>query len=194
MKLRNILQGFFGKGVFPHQLWFFLELPGRRLVQPPEQLAQRLRLQPGHRVLELGPGSGFFTVAVASALSQGRLELLDIQPGMFRHVRRKIAKAGVRNVGLAVGDGRRLPYRDDVFNAVFMVTVLGEVGDAEACLGELYRVLAPGGLLSVTEQRPDPDFISQEELDSHAKRLGYIFEERFGTPRSYTAHYRKPRT
>jgi glutamate-1-semialdehyde 2,1-aminomutase len=71
-----------GRGIFPHQLAWFLELPLRRLVLSPELLASRLPLRPDASVLEIGPGSGYYSLEVARRIPAGRLELFDVQPDL----------------------------------------------------------------------------------------------------------------
>ena len=90
------------------------------------------------------------------------------------------------------GNACRLPFPDAEFDAAFLVAVLGEVPDRPACLRETCRVLEPGALLSVTEQRPDPDFIAREELDALVPDAGFEFVEAWRPPRGYTANFRKP--
>lgn len=191
---QDILRRGFGRGAFPHELWFLLEVPGRRLIQSPEKLADRLCLAPGSRVLEIGPGSGFFSVAVARRIAAGRLELLDLQPAMLERIRRKMRRAALGNVGYTAGSAGALPFARDSFDVAFMVAVLGEVPDEAACLREVWRVLRPGGLLSVTEQWLDPDFVALEPLVGLAVRQGFAREETWGPRRGFTANFRKPRT
>lgn len=70
----------FARGVFPHQFAWILELPWRRAVLSPEALASRLRLRPAANVLEIGSGSGYYSVALARSIPRGRLQLFDLQP------------------------------------------------------------------------------------------------------------------
>jgi ubiquinone/menaquinone biosynthesis C-methylase UbiE len=190
---REVLRGAFGKGAFPHELWFLLELPGRRWVQPPAQLVERLQLTPSARVLEIGPGSGYYSVAVARAVPQGHLALLDLQPAFLARAQRKLAKAGLRHVSATPGDARKLPFPDASFDVVFFATVLGEIPDRPVCLREVFRVLAPGGRLSVTEQWPDPDFIPRDELERLVCDAGFEPERDFEGGRGYTANFRRPK-
>ena len=177
---------------YPHQLAFLLELPLRKLMLSPAQLAERLDLQPDSRVLEIGPGPGFFSVELAQRVPRGHLELFDIQHEMLAKARRKLQRAGLHNVGLAQGDARGLPYRNESFDVIVLVAVLGEVPDPPAALRESYRVLRRGGILSVTELPGDPDFTSLPVLRSLAAAAGFEVAEHLGTPKKYTANFRKP--
>jgi ubiquinone/menaquinone biosynthesis C-methylase UbiE len=188
----DLLRGGFGRGVFPHQLWFLLEVPGRSLIQPPGRIADQLHLLPSSRVLEIGPGSGFFSLEVARRVPQGELRLLDIQSQFLDRVRRKIERAGLHNVSYTQGSAAALPFEDESFDVVFLAAVLGEVSEPARCLREIWRVLRPGGLLSVSEQRLDPDFLEIEELSGMVVKQGFRFVERFGPNRGYTANFRKP--
>ena len=192
MKWREVVRNGLGRGVFPHQFWFLLEIPGRRFLQSPEQLAQRLDLLPNSRVLEIGPGSGFFSGAVAARIPDGYLALLDLQPEFLARTGRKLVNAGRRNFGCTSGNACKMPFPDSVFDVVIMVSVLGEVPEQAKCLGEAYRVLKPGGLLSVTEQWPDPDFVPAEQLKDLVVHAGFELGETWGSPRRYTANFRRP--
>ena len=64
----------------------------------------------------------------------------------------------------------------------------------QKCLRALHRVIRPGGLLSITEHLPDPDFSRFSRLRELVEREGFEFSERFGPPWSYTANFRRPPT
>lgn len=189
---REVLRGGLGRGIFPHEFWFLLEIPGRRFVQPPGELAQRLHLSLSSRVLEVGPGSGFFSVALARCVPEGHLALLDLQPAFLVRAQRKLTKAGLRNFSCAAGNACDLPFPDGDFDVAVFVTVLGEITDRGACLREVFRVLKPGGLLSITELRLDPDFVLRGRLDLLVARAGFEFVEAWGPACSYTANFRRP--
>lgn len=178
------------RGVFPHQFSWVLELPWRRLVLSPQVLASRLSLRPDFSVLELGPGSGYYSIEVARRIPAGHLELFDIQVEMLDRCLVKCASAGLTNVGCTVGDGATLPFADARFDLVYMVTVFGEVHDQDACLRSAKRVLKPDGVLSISEHLPDPDFISLRYLWRRAERFGFVLEHRYGSRVAYTANFR----
>jgi ubiquinone/menaquinone biosynthesis C-methylase UbiE len=178
-----------GKGLYPAEYARWLLTPWRRLILPPSRIVKRLGLQPDDRVLEIGCGPGYFSPAVAKAC--GHLTLFDYQDGMLDIAQERLKARGLSNFARAPGDAKALPFAGSSFDAAFMVTVLGEVGDADAALREAARVLKPGGRVSVTEQMGDPDFISREELKMRAAKTTLAFERNFGSRFFYTANFLK---
>jgi len=190
-ELKDILQKGFGRGTCPHQLGFLLEFSLRRFILSPERLADRLELNETSRVLELGPGPGYFSRAVARRVSKGYLLLADLQPEMLRKARGKLAEAGIRNTGFVQANGTSLPLSSGAWDCVFLVAVLGEVRDPASCLLDIYRVLRPQGLLSLTEQPGDPDFFPLPDARKLVEGVGFRFEKVYGGGKNYTASFRK---
>ena len=110
---------------------------------------------------------------------------------MLKKVRLKIKKAGLHNVGFTQGDATDLPYSEGQFDVVFLVAVLGEVADPAACLRDIHRTLRPGGLLSITEQPGDPDFLPLPTVRALAEEQGFEFVESYGRGKNYTANFSK---
>ena len=76
-------------------------------------------------------------------------------------------------MGYTQGDARRLPFPRASFDVAFLVAVLGEVPEPRKCLRALHRVLRPGGLLSITEHLPDPDFSKLSTLRALVEGEGF---------------------
>jgi ubiquinone/menaquinone biosynthesis C-methylase UbiE len=142
-------------------------------------------------VLEVGAGSGFYSVEVARRISEGRLELLDLQPEMLKKAQRKLEAEGLSNVGYAHADAGLLPFKGESFDALFLVAVLGEIANQKAFLSEAHRVLKPQAMLSISEHLPDPDFSPFAKVRSLVEKEGFEFSERHGAMWSYTANFRK---
>lgn len=181
----------FGRGVFPHQLSWILDLPGRGLIMPARTVAARVPVRADSRVLEVGPGSGYYTVDVARRVPEGTLTLLDIQPEMLERCARKLDAAGVSRYLTVEADGAQLPFADGAFDVIFMVTVFGEIDERDRFLSEAYRVLVPGGTLSITEHHPDPDFESSEQVISAVERFGFVADEPIGWRWAFTVNARR---
>lgn len=94
--------------------------------------------------LELGCGTGFFTLnlKLAGVLEHGHVT--DLSPGMV-----EVAKRNARSLGFdvegRVADAERLPYDDDTFDLVVGHAVLHHIPDVEQAMREVLRVLKPGG-------------------------------------------------
>lgn len=166
----------------------------RMWVQAPHPLITRDRLRQalgdvtGRRVLEIGPGTGYYTLPVAEWLGpDGRLDIFDLQQEMLDHTLRRAAEHGLTNIEATQGDARALPYPDASFDAAFLVTVLGEIPDQVQALRELRRVLKPGGRLVVGELWGDPHVVPARRLRERAQQASLRFERRIGPPLGFFA-------
>jgi ubiquinone/menaquinone biosynthesis C-methylase UbiE len=165
-------------------------------VEAPHPLITRARLReilepvPGERVLELGPGTGHYTLDLGEWVgSDGSVEALDIQQEMLDHTLRRARERGLWNVEATRADAQDLPYGDGSFDAAIMITVLGEVPDQDAALGEVARVLRPGGRLVVGELFGDPHMVTFGSLRRRAEAAGLRFERRIGPRLGYFARF-----
>ena len=98
-------------------------------------------------VLEIGAGTG---LNLEYYPEEVRLVLLEPDPHMRRRLAGKLAATPERAT-LVEGTAEELPFPDESFDAVVSTLVLCSVGDLERTLGEIRRVLRPGGLLVLIE-------------------------------------------
>ncbi|QDU36391.1 Demethylmenaquinone methyltransferase [Maioricimonas rarisocia] len=119
-----------------------------------------LNLQPGERVFEIGYGTGNTLVDIAKAVGEsGYVAGLDVSPKMRDVAAGKVAEAQLATpVELVVGDARELPFGDNSFQAAFtsFTLELFEPEDIPKVLGEVKRVLQPGGRLGVVSMAVVP--------------------------------------
>ena len=111
-----------------------------------------LDLQRGERVLEIGCGTGEALAMLASAVGQaGCVAALDLSGGMLRVAKDKLAARAPSKIGLLQGDGLRLPFCADSFDAVFLSFTLElfPIEEIPALLGECKRALKPGGRIGI---------------------------------------------
>jgi ubiquinone/menaquinone biosynthesis C-methylase UbiE len=137
-----------------------------RARQSPSSFFATLSLQPGHRVLDVGCGTGDFLRLLAPLVSPGDAVGVDLSETMIAEARSRQATAG--NLSFQLGDVQALVFEDAGFDRVLASQVLLHVSDPAAALGEVTRVLAKRGLLSISEI--DWNTISVESTDRQLAR------------------------
>jgi ubiquinone/menaquinone biosynthesis C-methylase UbiE len=112
------------------------------------KLAKLLGPRPGPyaRSLEIGAGTGYFSLNLLQAGVVGEAVCTDISPGMLRTLEANAAELGLR-VETAACDAAALPFEDASFDLVLGHAVLHHLPDLDAAFAEFHRVLRPGGTL-----------------------------------------------
>ena len=117
------------------------------------QVTGKLRKALGHepsrygRALEIGAGTGYFSLNLLRAGVIGEAVATDISPGMLSKLERSAAELGVA-VETAACEAEELPFEDDSFDLVFGHAVLHHLPDLGAAFHEFRRVLRPGGVVA----------------------------------------------
>ena len=203
MRLRHLLLG--GAAAVAGAALWWRKNPsacpyGQRFwVEAPHPLITRSRLReildpkPGERILEVGPGTGYYTLDMAEWVKpDGEVDILDLQQEMLGHTMRLAGERGLANINPTQSDATGMPYEDGTYDAAYLITVLGEIPDQEAALRELARVLKPGGRLVVGELLGDPHYVRLAPLRLRAGGAGLTFERRVGNALGYFARFAKP--
>jgi len=112
------------------------------------KVRRALGREPGFypRSLEIGAGTGYFTLNLLRAGLIGEATCSDISPGMLRTLQANAARAGLA-VATQPADAERLPFEDRSFDLVLGHAVLHHIPDLQRAFAEFERVLAPGGTL-----------------------------------------------
>jgi len=174
----------------------FLDSRFRRSLQPPVRVVSDSGVKPGMKVLEIGSGSGLFTLDAARAAGEnGRVYALDIQKDMLDKIRHRLAlpeNRDIHNIEMVNKSAYELPFEDNSLDLAFMVAVFQEIPDKQKTLSEIKRVLKPGGILAISEFWPDPDFpwVATTRRMGHAG--GFVTDGVSGTRWNYTARFKKP--
>ena len=115
-------------------------------------LLSQLTPQPGSMVLDLCTGTGGVAMALARRFQGCVVVGVDLSPDMLACARRKVQRTPLaQRVSLVMGQAERLPFPDDTFDVVCFTFLLRYVDDPAATLGEIVRVLKPGGRLGSLE-------------------------------------------
>jgi ubiquinone/menaquinone biosynthesis C-methylase UbiE len=170
----------------PYGQRFWVEAPHPIITR--ERLRAVLRPESGERLLEIGVGTGYYSLDLAEWVAPaGTLELFDLQQEFLDHAMRAAADRGLENLVPTQGDATALPYEDDSVDAVILTAVLGEIPDTAAALREIARVLRPSGRLVVGELFGDPHFTTLASLKRQGEAAGLDYEEHSGNWFGYFA-------
>lgn len=153
----------------------------------------RMGLQPGMTVVEIGPGPGRLLLPAARrVLPGGRAIGVELQQGMLDKLRRKLAHDDPGNVELIHADATKAVLPPACADLVYLCTVLGEIPDRRTALANCFDALRPGGRLSITEIAGDPHYQSRGTVDELARQVGFEPLSVAGNWWRYTANFRKP--
>jgi ubiquinone/menaquinone biosynthesis C-methylase UbiE len=159
-----------------------LEKPERLVELPPENVVALLDLRGDETVVDYGAGTGMYTVPIAAALPQGRVLAVDEHAELLGYIDAKLAAAGLPadRVTKVQTTENRVPLEDGTADRVFLLNVLHHIWDEPAALGEILRLLAPGGRLVVVDFAqmdrpvgpPNDHVLSLDELRASVAGMG----------------------
>jgi SAM-dependent methyltransferase len=112
-----------------------------------EKVLGRRALGPFPSALEIGAGTGYFSLNLLQAGVIGEATCVDISPGMLHALEDNATELGLEVVTEAC-DAEALPFPDDTFDLVFGHAVLHHLPDLDKAFAEFARVLRPGGTLA----------------------------------------------
>ena len=180
------------KAPMPEYLADAIDNPVRRRIQPPDKTAIRHGIQPGMIVLEVGPGTGTYTVATAQRVGEkGKVVAIDIEPKMVDRVRKKVETNGLTNIDAYVANAYNLPFDLGIFDLIYLIAVIGEIPSPKKAIQEFHRVLSPTGTLVFSELLPDLDYPSVSTLVRWVTGAGFKLRKKVGNFFYYTLIFEK---
>ncbi len=146
--------------ITPPAAGFILHSTARRRYRSFDRTLRPARLAEGLRVLEVGGGTGAFTLPLAAAVGEtGSVFSIEIQRGMLDQQKRRVRAARAANVSLSQADALALPFAAAAFDRAVVIACLPMLLDKQRALQELRRALKPGGLLLVSEELFEPEYV-----------------------------------
>lgn len=121
-----------------------------------ERAIDRLALEPGDRVLEIGCGPGVNFERVRGEIgADGELVAVDYSPGMIANARERIEAHGWENVRVRRADATTVTF-DEPFDAALAMLSLSVMPDIRRATETVHRSLVPGARVAVVDVRPVP--------------------------------------
>jgi ubiquinone/menaquinone biosynthesis C-methylase UbiE len=146
----------------------YLEKTGKRLRKLSRARYDWLNLSPGDHVLDVGCGLGNDARELAPLVAPGgKVVAIDSSAGMVNEARKRSEGLGL-GAEFAVGDAHHLEFADASFAACWSERVLQHLADPDGALGQMVRVLKPGGRLVAFE--PDHATLVIDAVDRDATK------------------------
>ena len=98
--------------------------------------------------LEIGSGTGYFSLNLVQLGLIGNLTATDISPGMLQRLAATAQALGLEDVSTVETEAEVLPFEDESFDLVFGHAVLHHIPDLDKAFAEFRRVLRPGGMIA----------------------------------------------
>jgi ubiquinone/menaquinone biosynthesis C-methylase UbiE len=123
-----------------------LEDPARDAYQKPSEVLRALALRPGESVADIGAGSGYFALRLATAVGRtGRVYAVDVDADMVRHLNRRLRDAGTTNVTTILSAPDDPLLADASIDRFFVCDTWHHIDDQKKYLALLKKMLRPGG-------------------------------------------------
>ncbi len=134
-----------------------LDDPERLNFLPPLEVVRSLDLRPGTALADIGAGTGYFTLPIASVLgATGRVYAVDFQTGMLDFLGKKLLEPGAPgNIVPVHGSASHTTLPPACVDTVFMSNVWHELDDHAGILKEIARIVRHPGRLALLDWRPD---------------------------------------
>ncbi len=105
-------------------------------------------------VADLGAGSGFYTIAAATMVLQGKVYAVELEKDFLPTIKNKAKDAGLKNVECFWGDVERIggtKIGDSIVDVVIASNILFQLEQKEKFVAEANRILKPGGRLLLVD-------------------------------------------
>ncbi len=164
----------------------------------PQEILAEIETTGYEHVVDIGVGSGAYTLALASKLSHGHVYAVDIQRHLLTRLARQLHDMRIDNVTCIHANADMLggiPLKDEIASVTIMSNTLFQSEHPQTMLKEAARLTHTGGLLLLIDWRdsfsglgPTPEqIISEKEAIKMAMQVGFSLEKEIRTEKHHWA-------
>ena len=166
--------------VMGHRGAAWLERPSRQREERTDLLLEKLPVEADDVVVDLGAGTGYFSLPIARRVKRGRVLAVDLQPEMLTRVRTAAARAGIDNVEpvLATATDPRIPAASA--DLVLIVDAYHEFSHPREVMQGVVAGLKPGGRVVLVEYRAEDPSVPIKRLHKMSQKQAIAELEQVG--------------
>lgn len=132
----------------------WLDRAEREREEAPSRALAIMQVAPGSTVADIGAGSGYFTERLSRLVGPaGRVYANDLQRAMLDLLQKRVARGGLANVTLVLGEPADPKLPRAAIDLALMVDVYHELSDPQTMLANIRKALKPGGRLVLIEYK-----------------------------------------
>lgn len=179
----------------------WLERSEREIEELPETALDKIGINSGMTVADVGAGVGYFTIRLANRVgANGKVYAVDVQPEMLAIMRQRAQKAGLKNIVAVLGSEGDPKLPKDTLDLVLLVDVYHEFSQPQKMLQRMGEALKKDGRLIVLEYRKEDPHIpirsehkmSVDEVRTEIQAEGFRLEKVLhDLPRQHILIFRK---
>lgn len=117
-------------------------------------------------LLEVAPGPGYLAIELAKA-GIGNITGMDISGTFVDIAKRNALEAGV-DIRFIQGNASQMPFENGEFTHVICTSAFKNFNDPRNALNEMHRILAPGGIVWLSDMRKDT---SNRDIDDYVRHM-----------------------
>ena len=150
----------------------------------PVKNLKALGLRESDIVVDLGAGTGFYSIAAAKIVTQGKVYSIEVQKDYLMTIGEKARDAGVGNVECLWGDIEKIggtKIGNNIADACLVSNVLSQLEEKEKFVEETKRILKPSGKVLLVDWSDSSTFplkniIQKDKARAMFEKSGFVFE------------------
>jgi len=147
-----------------------LNNPDRLADQPPEYIWNKLKLKNPNILIDIGAGTGFFSIPFVGYTKNGKVFACDISDIMIEWMKNNVCQKYPNIIPLKM-EGCAVPLEDSLADLVYMINLHHELDEPVEMLKESFRLLKDKGKIFIV------DWKKEEMAQGPSKHLRYLPEE-----------------
>lgn len=132
-----------------------LDREERLNILEPFSILSHAQLKNGINLIDLGCGTGYFTLPASQIIKNGLIYAIDIQTEMLETLHKKLKKRSTNNIHLLRSELHKLPIKCESLDMALLINALHELQDKQSILEEICRILKDNGKILVVDWKKE---------------------------------------